>query len=241
MRLHALLVMVVGLICAATTEALELRWSNGQQDLQHVNSGWRELVVSLGPAQQVLPGEWSLFWSADSDGVAIAMEDSVADIASDTARVIRLRGPLSAQDQLAHRAVAEFRSGGTWEGSVACYRVWLPAEIHARFRLQWRCSSEVGGDAWCYSADATSNGGCEWAVPEDFLAGIAGRQVARLDAAFPNVVRPGAANALRVRGQALGAALELSLRGADGAIGARRVLAQDHTTLDVEFDVPASA
>lgn len=50
MRLHALLVMVVGLICAATTEALELRWSNGQQDLQHVNSGWRELVVSLGPA-----------------------------------------------------------------------------------------------------------------------------------------------------------------------------------------------
>lgn len=134
MKPHLWLLACAILLVPGTANALQLKWSTGLDTLRFSGSTSATLVISTSVGESSLPRQWQLLWVADSFDVEIQAVDTGYACTGDTAHVRALTPPSSQSELAAHLSSAVFCSRPESPGTLAAWRITLPAR--ARGRLQ---------------------------------------------------------------------------------------------------------
>lgn len=143
----------------ATSQAIQLRWSNGATDLTVSQNIRATLIVSADSSLVALPAEWRLLWTADSSGIQFVAPESLLACQTDTAKVSAIDPPATPADSAANLITAHFCDDGGAEAQLGYWTIELVGE--SRGKLKVVATDPADSFLIVESNEVTFNGGLD--------------------------------------------------------------------------------
>jgi hypothetical protein len=165
-RIHWYSLLMLMLV-AGPSSAIQLRWSTGTTDLTFTSATRCTLIVQADATQQQLPGNWGLLWVTDGCDIRPLALDARAACEADIAQVAGVEAPTLPADMAGNVTTAHFCSAGG-VGPAAQYVFDLPAAARGRLKVVAIDPADPDSSRIIQSPEATFNGG----VPNPFPPAI---------------------------------------------------------------------
>jgi hypothetical protein len=156
------------MLAAAPSSAIQLHWSSGSQNLTFTSATRCTLVVQADSAEVRMPAEWRLLWAADSSSIQFVAIDSLEACLLDEAQVSRIDAPATAADSAANLVTAHFCSDES-NATVARQVVDLPAGGRGRLKVVALDPNDPDSSQVIESNEVKYNGGVEGDYPSVVL------------------------------------------------------------------------